>query len=122
MATLLNKTAFNKVISAELKESGAMGVEAQEVLATAQTLAVQHRQSGEYIAELHTETSDGLDYQVVAGHDKASHIEWGHTVAGNPPENYETVGALEERDGEAWVRGTHIMRNTAIAHGGKVSR
>lgn len=127
MAKLLPEKAFNKVVATEVAHAPQLYARAEAVKATALALAAAHYRTGAYASSIVVKPGNRVDVDVVATDPQAAHIEWGHIVRNPRPDKNRIVGTADReargatmRRGEQWADGLHIMRNAAIAHGGKV--
>lgn len=121
MKWYVNDKEMNRIVSHMVAHHPELWDEAFRVAATVEALAAKHNKTGHYIGSLRVEPGNPVDVDVVATDKAAAHIEWGHELSGEVPDDVVPgVGSVEFVDGVAWVPGLHIMRNAAIAHGGKV--
>lgn len=127
MVYLIPRKAFNKILASTVAQAPQLYAKGSEVQSAALALAAAHNKTGAYASSITirpklTGKYSGVDVEVVATDPHAAHIEFGHRLSGNPPAlppGQAASGKItEERFGDPWVNGLHIMRNAAIAAGG----
>lgn len=121
MKLYLTDKEMNHLVAHMIAHHHELYAEAFRVAATVEALAAKHNKTGHYVGSLRVEEGNPVDVDVVATDKAAAHIEWGHKLSGVVPDDaVPGVGPVEFVGDVAWVPGLHIMRNAAIAHGGKV--
>lgn len=110
---------MNRLVAHMVAQHEELYAEAGRVKSTVLGLAAKHNKSGAYVGGLVVQPANPVDVEVAATRPWASKIEWGHRQKG-VSHGHRATGRAEVRRGEKWVPGLHIMRNAAIAHGGKV--
>lgn len=100
----LDSNLDKKVAEMVSKETDALQSVAERVANETRARAARHNRTGAYIASVHVERLNHIDFAVVVDAPWVAAIEFGHTASGW----YEDVAP------GTWVPGIHALRDSAI--------